>query len=241
MQEFFLGHSVLIGESKTFQFQMYICDVLVAHLNQRSGTAFLDRWVMYVFWLGFLLGTCCLYTGFGRVLNFCVMIRSHVISFFFCTFTREQGTHAQFFLGQASCFSTHAITDWLPLCSHSARISVGFLGKSCADYGLTVRLRAWISPALQSYSDLAMISDYAIICCADSYSLFLWLMEYYLANMEHSIISILWRSCFSPVFFLASRLELRKQMRVISFVWVKTSQVVAEFARIRYDLFYGMP
>ena len=89
-------------------------------------------------------------------------------------------------------FSTHAITDWLPLCSHSARISVGFLGKSCADYGfLTVRLRAWISPALQSYSDLAMISDYAIICCADSYSLFLRLMEYYLANMEHSIIPIL--------------------------------------------------
>ena len=49
MQEFFLGHSVLIGESKTFQFQMYICDILVAHLNQRSGTAFLDHWVMYVF------------------------------------------------------------------------------------------------------------------------------------------------------------------------------------------------
>ena len=28
-------------------------------------------------------------------------------------------------------------------------------------------------------------------------------------------------------------------MRVISFVWVKSSQVVAKFARIRYDLLYG--
>ena len=111
---------------------------------------------------------------------------------FFAPSPWKQGAHAQFFLGLASCFSTHAITDWLPLCSHSTRISVGFLGKSCADYGFhTVRLRAWISPALQSYSDLAMISDYAIICCADSYFLFLRLMKYYLANVEHSIISIL--------------------------------------------------
>ena len=135
---------------------------------------------------------CCLYTGFGRVLNFCVIGPFACHLFLFLHLHQEQGTHAQFSLGQASCFSTHAITDWLPLCSHSTRISVGFLGKSCADYGFhTVRLRAWISPALQSYSDLAMISDYAIICCADSYFLFLRLMKYYLANVEHSIISIL--------------------------------------------------
>ena len=111
--------------------------------------------------------------------------------FLFLHLHQGTGDTRSVLLGSGELFSTHAITDWLPLCSHSARISVGFLGKSCADYGLTVRLRAWISPALQSYSDLAMISDYAIICCADSYSLFLWLMEYYLANMEHSIISIL--------------------------------------------------
>ena len=43
---------------------------------------------------------------------------------------------------------------------------------------------------------------------------------------------------FFPSLFLAAWLELSQQMRVISFVWVKSSRVVAEFARIRYDLFY---
>ena len=31
MQEFFLGHPALIGRSETFQFQMDVCDILVAH------------------------------------------------------------------------------------------------------------------------------------------------------------------------------------------------------------------
>ena len=94
---------MLIGESKTFQFRMYICDILVAHLNQRSGTAFLDHWVMYVFDFVFHLGTCCLYTGFGRVLNFCVMIRSLVI-FLFLHLHQGTGDTRSVLLGSGELF-----------------------------------------------------------------------------------------------------------------------------------------
>ena len=90
-------------------------------------------------------------------------------------------------------FLTRASTDWLPLCSHFACISVGFLGKSCAEYVfLAVKLRAWISPALQCYSNFAMISDYALICCADLYFIFHEVNEVlFWLNLKHSIISIL--------------------------------------------------
>ena len=129
----------------------------------------------------------CLYTGFGRVLNFCVIdpFTCHLFLYFAPSPENRGHTLSSPWVRRV-VVSTHAITDWLPLCSHSARISVGFLGKSCADYDfLTVKLRAWISPALRFYSNFAMISDYAIICCADSYFLFLRSMKYYLANMEH--------------------------------------------------------
>ena len=134
-----------------------------------------------------------LYTGFGRVLNFCMIDPFTCHLFLYLHLHRRTGVTRLVLFGPGELlFSTQAIKDRLPLCSHSARISVGFLGKSCADYDfLTVKLRAWISPALQFYSNFAMISDYAIICCADSYFLFMRSMKYYLANMKHSIISIL--------------------------------------------------
>ena len=132
-------------------------------------------------------------TGFGRVLNFCMIdpFTCHLF-LYFAPSPENRGHTLSSLWARRVVFPTRASTDWLPLCSHFACISVGFLGKSCADYVfLTVRLRAWISPALQCYSNFAMISDYAIICCADLYFLFMTSMKYYLAKMKHSIISIL--------------------------------------------------
>ena len=97
-----------------------------------------------------------LYTGFGRVLNFCMIDPSTCHLFLYFAPSPENRGHTLSSLWvRRVVVSTQAITDWLPLCSHSARISVGFLGKSCADYDfLTVKLRAWISPALRFYSNL---------------------------------------------------------------------------------------
>ena len=135
MQEFFLGHPVLMGGSGTFQFQMDICNFLVAHSYQQAGTAFLDHWVMDVFWLSFPPGMYCLYTGFGRVLNFCMNnpFTCHLFLYFAPSPENRGHTLSSPWARRVVC-STQAITDWLPLCSHSACISVGFLGESCADY-----------------------------------------------------------------------------------------------------------
>ena len=46
---------------------------------------------------------------------------------------------------------------------------VGFLGKSCAELSSHSQASRLDFPALQSYSDSAMISDYVKICFADSY------------------------------------------------------------------------
>ena len=59
---------------------------------------------------------------------------------------------------------------------------VGFLGKSCAGLISHSQASRLDFPALQSYSDSAMISDYVKICLADSYIfllVFLGVNKYY--------------------------------------------------------------
>ena len=66
-------------------------------------------------------------------------------------------------------FSTLAITDLLPLCSHFTRIQLVSLENHVLNWFSHSRASRLDSLALQSYSDFAMISDYAIICFADPY------------------------------------------------------------------------
>ena len=106
-------------------------------LNQRLGTLFLDHWVLYVLQHSFPLGICCFYTGFGRVLNFCVIGPFACQLFLFCTFTRGTGDTRSVLFGSGELFSTLAITDLLPLCSHFTRIQLVSLVKSCAELKFT--------------------------------------------------------------------------------------------------------
>ena len=98
-------------------------------LNQRLGTLFLDHWVLHVLQHSFSLEICCFYTGFGRVLNFCVIDPFACQLFLFCTFTRGTGDTRSILFGSDEFVFNSCNYRFVAIVLAFYTYSVGFLGE----------------------------------------------------------------------------------------------------------------